>query len=57
MRQFETKGHPVWKCQKCGWLMSDECYLAMRFDVPCPRCGLARLSSFEFRVNLFGPSD
>jgi len=28
-----------WQCPRCRWLVDECCYLAIKFDAPCPRCG------------------
>ena len=34
----ESECYKVWQCPYCKWLVSNDEYLSIIFDAPCPRC-------------------
>jgi ribosomal protein S27AE len=42
----------VWQCPACGWIMSNEQYLAAAYNYPCGRCGATTLINFRQRGSI-----
>lgn len=42
----KDKKMKVWKCPRCGWIVSNEQYMNIIFDAPC-RCKKMRFSQFR----------
>lgn len=40
----------VHACPRCGYWVSDLQFVALRFDMSCPRCGKTRASEFEMKT-------